>query len=115
MNQSQGAARKLMLGAFLMVIALLLAADTVGCAPTELVNVWRDPSIARPQLNKMLVISLRKDATRRRMWEDAFANELARYGVAATPSYRLCPNSAPDTGQMSECLNKGDFNAVLFW
>jgi|WetSurMetagenome_2_1015567.scaffolds.fasta_scaffold20392_4 hypothetical protein len=85
----------------------------VGCAPTALANVWRDPSIARPQLNKILVISLRKDATRRRMWEDAFASELAKYGVAATPSYRLYPNAAPDTGQMRECLNKGDFNGVM--
>jgi len=113
MNQRRGAARKLMPGASLAVMALLLAAAMVGCAPTMLVNVWRDPSIARPQLNKMLVISLRKDATRRRMWEDAFANELAKHGVSATQSYRLCPGSAPDTGQMRECINKGDFNSVL--
>lgn len=111
MNHSQGAARKLAAGASLAVMALLLAAT--GCAPTELVNVWRDPSIARPQLSKMLVVSLRKDATRRRMWEDAFANELAKYGVTATQSYRLCPNSAPDTGQMRSCINTNDVNGVL--
>src|SRR5512136_2500811 len=111
MTQRQSAARKLRTCASLAVMALLLAA--AGCAPTELVNVWRDPSVARPQLNKMLVISLRKDATRRRMWEDAFANELAKYGVAATQSYRLCPSAAPDTGQMRECLNMGDFSGVL--
>jgi hypothetical protein len=101
------------MSASLAVMAVLLAATTVGCAPTMLVNVWRDPSIAAPRLDKVLVISLRRDVTRRRMWEDAFANELAKYGVAATQSYRLCPNGAPDTGQMSECLNKGDFNGVL--
>jgi hypothetical protein len=108
MNQSQGTARRLMTGVFL---AMLLA--TLGCAPTELVNVWRDPSVARPELNKMLVISLRKDATRRRMWEDAFAGELADYGVAAIQSYRLCPGGAPDTSDMKQCLVKGDFNGVL--
>jgi len=85
----------------------------VGCAPTMLVNVWRDPSIARPALSKLLVVSLRNDATRRRTWEDAFANELANYGVAATPSYRLCPQAAPDTSQMQECLRKDSFNGVL--
>jgi hypothetical protein len=111
MNRREGAARKLMMGASLAVMALLLAA--AGCAPTQLVNVWRDPSIARPQLNKMLVISLRKDVTRRRMWEDAFANELSKYGVAATQSYRLYPKSAPDTAQIAEALGSKDFNGVL--
>ncbi len=111
MIQRERMARKLTLGVFLGIMALLLAGT--GCAPTALVNVWRDPSIARPELNKMLVISLRKDATRRRMWEDAFASELAKYGVAATQSYRLCPNAAPDTSQMRECLTKGSFNGVL--
>ena len=111
MNQRQGTARRSIRGASLATLALLLAGT--GCAPTELVNVWRDPSIARPQLNKLLVISLRKDATRRRMWEDAFASELANYKVAATQSYRLCPGGAPDTTEMKQCLMKGDFNGVL--
>ncbi len=111
MNRRQGAARMLMMGASIAVIALVLA--TTGCAPTELVNVWRDPSVARPQLTKMLVISLRKDATRRRTWEDAFAMELSRYGVAATQSYRDFPKAAPDTAQMREALLSNDFNGVL--
>jgi len=94
-------------------MVLLTTVMMTGCAPTALVNVWHDPSIARPQLNKLMVISLRKDATRRRMWEDAFAGELAKYGVNATQSYRLCPQGAPDTAQMGECLLKGDFDGVL--
>jgi hypothetical protein len=107
----QSTARKLLSGTYLGIMALLLAGT--GCAPTALVNVWHDPSIARPQLDKMLVISLRKDATRRRMWEDAFADELAKYGVAATQSYRLYPQSAPDTAQIAEALGSKDFNGVL--
>jgi hypothetical protein len=107
----QGIDRKLIKGLYLMAAALLLAG--IGCAPTELVNVWRDPSIARPQLNKVLVISLRKDATRRRMWEDAFADELAQYGVAATQSYRDFPKAPPDTGQMRDVLGANGFNGVL--
>jgi hypothetical protein len=107
----QGIDRKLIKGLYLMAAALLLAG--IGCAPTELVNVWKDPSIARPQLNKVLVISLRKDATRRRMWEDAFADELAQYGVAATQSYRDFPKAPPDTGQMRDVLGANGFNGVL--
>jgi hypothetical protein len=113
MNRTEGNARKLVLGTSLAAVVLLMAATMSGCAPTALVNVWRDPSIASPRLDKVLVISLRKDATRRRMWEDAFASELSRYGVTATQSYRLCPGAAPDTGQMGRCLNEGDFNGVL--
>jgi hypothetical protein len=112
MNRTEGNARKLVLGTSLAAVVLLTATMT-GCAPTTLVNVWRDPSIASPRLTKMLVISLRLDAGRRRIWEDAFASELSRYGVAATPSYRQCPDAAPDTGQMRGCLNEGDFDGVL--
>lgn len=111
MNQSRRRALRLATGVLIAATLLLLAVP--GCAPTMLVNVWHDPSIARPQLNKILVISLRKDATRRRMWEDAFAMELSKYGVAATQSYRLCPGGAPDTSQMRECINKGSFDGVL--
>jgi hypothetical protein len=113
MTQTKNAARRTALATGLAALALLATMTVVGCAPTELVNVWRDPSIARPQLNKVLVIALRKDATHRRMWEDAFADELATYGVAATQSYRLCPQGAPDTTQMKECLMKDNFNGVL--
>ncbi len=111
MNGKQRIARSMTIGASLAVVVLLLAG--AGCAPTALVNVWHDPSIARPQLNKMLVIALRKDETRRRVWEDAFADELANYGVAATQSYRLYPKSAPDTAQIAEALGSKDFNGVL--
>jgi hypothetical protein len=111
MSRNEGAARKLTLGVYLGIGALLVAG--AGCAPTALVNVWHDPSIARPQLNKMMVIALRKDATRRRMWEDAFANELAKYGVAATQSYQLYAKSAPDTAQIAEALGTNGFNGVL--
>jgi hypothetical protein len=111
MSKSERMALKLILSLFPGVVALLLAG--AGCAPTALVNVWRDPSIARPQLNNLLVISLRKDATRRRMWEDAFAEELSRSGAAATQSYRLYPKSAPDTTQISAALVARGFNGVL--
>ncbi len=113
MIQTKRLARRPGLTTSLAVMGLLTIVLTVGCAPTELVNVWRDPSIARPQITKLLVISLRKDATRRRMWEDAFANELANYGVAATPSYRAFPKSAPDTAAMRDALKSNEYGGVL--
>ncbi|HTW91289.1 MAG TPA: hypothetical protein VMH22_06225 [bacterium] len=113
MNRRNVAALRPKLSVLLALSGMLLA-TMVGCAPAALVDVWRNPSVARPRLKKILVISMCKDATRQRMWEDAFATELSKYGVTATQSYRLCRNVAgPDTELMRSCLNTSDFDGIL--
>src|SRR5450759_5741337 len=79
--------RTFIIGGVLCCSLILLA----GCASSELVDVWSDPSFQSPPLNKMLVISVGKNPVHRRMWEDAFSVELVRHNVAATPSYRFFP------------------------
>jgi len=49
-----------------------------GCATSNLVDIWHDPSYKAAPLNKMLVIVVRKDAAKRRIWEDDFAHEHAK-------------------------------------
>lgn len=113
MNRKNGDTLRPKLNVLLALSGSLLA-TVVGCAPAALVDVWRNPSIARPELKRIIVISMRKDATRRRTWEDAFATELSKYGVAATQSYRLCRNVAgPDAELMRSCLNTSDFDGIL--
>lgn len=85
-----------------------------GCVSTSsLVNIWQDPEFASQPLKKMLVVAVRKDATKRRIWEDAFVNELANYGVTATPSYRLYPDALPDTNQIVESGTSAGFDGIM--
>lgn len=84
-----------------------------GCASSSLVNKWHDSSFQSPPLTKMLVISVRKDEIKRRIWEDAFTGELEKHGVTATPSYRLFPDSIPDTDQVVKTMQSNSFDGVL--
>jgi hypothetical protein len=61
----------------------------------------------------MLVISVSKNSTHRRIWEDAFSTELMKHGVTPTPSYRLFPDAAPDTNQISQIVQKNSYDGVL--
>ncbi len=84
-----------------------------GCASSSLVDAWHDPRYQSPPLDKMLVIAVRKDATMRRIWEDAFANELAKQGVSAAPSYRAFPEAPPDTDQIVENARANGIDGIL--
>jgi hypothetical protein len=102
--------------------AMLLAAlafgvvITSGCASTRQTNLWVDPSYHATPMTKILVIAMRKDQIRRRMWEDAIVAALTRKehaGTAAVPSYLLFPSDLPDTLAMSEKIIEEGIDGVL--
>jgi hypothetical protein len=102
-----GMRRRLVRGA---AIALVLA----GCGSSSaLFNTWRDPAYKGGQLHKVYVIAFKKDATRRRIMEDAFGKALAEHHVAATPSYREFPADPPDTAQAVATVRAGGYDGVL--
>jgi hypothetical protein len=84
-----------------------------GCASSSLVDIWHDPSFRAPPLEKILVIAVRKDATKRRIWEDAFSGELIKRGIAATSSYSLFPDAAPDTNQAKSAVQTNGFDGIM--
>jgi hypothetical protein len=84
-----------------------------GCASSSLVDIWHDPAMNAPSLGKLLIIAVRKDPSKRRIWEDAFTGELAKHGVAATSSYSLFPDAPPDTNQVQATVQANGFEAVL--
>jgi hypothetical protein len=84
-----------------------------SCASSSLVNKWHDPSFQAPPLSKILVIAVRKDATKRRIWEDAFAGELVKHGVAAASSYGLFADAPPDTNQVIATVQANGFDGIL--
>ena len=102
-------------------IITLLAAITVGiiiaggCGSTQLVNLWKDPSYKSAPMHKILVVAMRKDQLRRRMWEDAIVAALSerQAGTQAIASYQLFPINAPDTSALQENSKEQGFDGVL--
>ncbi|MBN1758628.1 MAG: hypothetical protein JW863_09935 [Chitinispirillaceae bacterium] len=90
-----------------------LVALMCGCVSSSLFDLWQDPYFKEPPLTRMLVIAARKDATKRRIWEDAFTGGLAEHGVAATSSYSVFPDSPPDTGQVINAVQSNGFDGIL--
>jgi hypothetical protein len=86
-----------------------------GCASTQLVNVWKDPAYQATPLRKIMVIAMRKDQLRRRMWEDGFVSALKedKIGTIAVPSYQLFSNDVPDTLAIAEKTQEEGFDGVL--
>ena len=84
-----------------------------GCSTSVLVNQWNDASYNGPALTNVLVVAVRKDPVRRRVWEDAFIGELAGHGVHAAQSYRLFPDALPDSSQMAGAVAKYSFDGII--
>jgi hypothetical protein len=90
-----------------------LMSQILGCASSNLVAQWKDASFQAPPLGKMLIIAARKDAAKRRMWEDAFSAELVKRGVVSISSYSLFPDAPPDTNQILASAQKNAFDGIL--
>lgn len=104
---------KLLLKTFVAATLGCLFIQMCGCASTSMVNVWSDPSFQAQPLGKMLIIAVSNDATKRRIWEDAFAGELAKHAVATTASYSLFPQDTPDTTQVVAAVKANGFDGIL--
>jgi hypothetical protein len=98
-----------LLGA-LVVLAPLLA----GCGGgAQMTNMWKDPTFSQGPMQHVYVVAVRNDPVRRRMWEDAFVNELSRRGVKAEPSYQAFPDALPDTQQVVTRIQEKGYDGVL--
>ena len=82
-----------------MTYALLAAAVILaGCASTEIVNQWSNPSYKSPSFEKIIVLGVSRQTSIRRIFEDEFVSHLKAAGYNAVPSY----NYIPEDGQVSE-------------
>src|SRR5208283_4069929 len=94
-------------------IICFVAATLFSCATSRLTNTWKDPSYNSGPMTNMIVIAVKKNPLHRRLWEDGFAAEFAKHGVAVTPSYRLWPNDLPDTADVVAEVRKDNYDGVL--
>lgn len=98
-------------GWFLFVVVGIAA--LAGCTNTNLVDVWKDPSAVPTPMHSMLVIAAQRNATERRLWEDAIVAQLRDNGVEAVPSYSIAPDQAPSQSEMASILHDRDLDGSL--
>jgi len=96
-----------------LLAATATAALLSGCAASQLGNMWRDTTFTTPGMKNVLVVAMRPEAMKRRLWEDGFTDGLAAYGAKATPSYRLWAEAVPDTQQVIEAVRRDGYDGVL--
>jgi len=97
----------------LVLIVMLCAASIAACATTEVTAFWRDAAY-NTQPKKVLVISLFKDQTVRRLTEDEFKAHLKFSGVDAATGYEVFPGSElPTREKVVEQVKAGGYDTVL--
>src|SRR5712691_10131184 len=103
-------------GALTLAVALAAAsalAMVAGCGSSRLSEHWRDPAWSGPALRNVLVMVVRKEPVRRRIWEDAFVEALHKRGIAATPSYRTFPDSVPSEDALDDFMKQTSFDGIV--
>jgi hypothetical protein len=83
---------------FFISLAAVATAALAGCASsnTTMNGVWVDPAAGkRTPANNVLVIGINRDATARRVYEDAIVAQFAARGIESQPSYNLLPELGP--------------------
>jgi len=91
--------------------AALLAA---GCAPTALVHEWKSPGYTGGPFDRVLVLAASTDPDARRVYEDAFVQELAAMGVTAIAAHAVIEGQGEvSEQQMLEAVGEVRANAVL--
>ena len=95
------------------VVLLLFLLATSCAVNSELTDVWSDPSYHGIPAHNVLVIAVRREAVRRRLVEDAYAQALTARGVGVATSYHLFPQALPDTQDVIAAIQKNGYDAVL--
>jgi hypothetical protein len=92
-----------------LLIAVLLAAIAGGCASTRITSEWKDESLARLPLRKVLVVFQTADPGLRRILED----EMAREFPNAVPSYSVVrDNEVRDIDRVKARVRELGFDAM---
>ena len=100
----------------LAVFTAAVAPLVVACStPTRETSVWKSPDYAAGAMRKIAVFAGRVNATDRHTLEDAYAATLATYGVRATPSYTIFPESQvpPDVASVQTTLETQGYDGAL--
>lgn len=99
---------------FEVSIALLLTSLLCSCASVQMVDTWRNPNLHPQRVQKVLVVSMTRTESNRRVYEDMLVSELSRHGVQAVAGYTLISGGAlPDWGVLDRAVKSAAAQAVL--
>lgn len=90
----------------------ILACASCATTRTSVTQIWQAPAAAAP-MKRVLVFGARLDEATRRVLEDGFAAELAKYGVDASRSYELFPGELPDRDVARPIVEARGFEGML--
>ncbi len=96
-----------------VAVMILLPLVLSSCASMQLSHTWQDTSYVARSFKTILVIAVRKNQQTRQAWEDGFATELSKHGVEVTPSYRIFPDTLPDTAHMAAITRDRKFDGII--
>ena len=103
------------LAAPIACVCVAICASACSTQTTE-TNVWKSPTAAAGgTMKNIAVFAGRVTPTDRHTLEDGFVASLATYGVRATPSYSIFPESQvpPDATSVQKTLQSSGFDGAL--
>jgi hypothetical protein len=95
-------------------LTVVLAVLASACASTALEHSWSKPDIGQLTFTKVAAVAVSRDASRRRMMEDAMVQEIQHVGkdVQAVPSYSVMPDQI-DTETSRRAFEQRGFDGVV--
>jgi hypothetical protein len=86
-----------------------------GCATTDIIELWKNPTYQPTPLTSILVVGMQKDPLIRRIWEDAYATEFNKLdkSISVTASYSVFPGGIPDTTAIKRLTEGHKYDGVL--
>lgn len=98
------------LGWSIVAAALLLG----GCAATQIINQWSNPSYPAASFKRIMVIGVSKQTSIRRTFEDEFVAQLRVAGTDAAPGYEFIPEDGPaEEPRLARAVKQAGADAVI--
>jgi len=96
-------------------LACLVALVAACATPTTLNMQWVNPAFAgKPPLGKIIVMGVTRDATNRRVFEDAMVAALTAKGVPAVASYVYLPTDGPaEQAQLQAAVQSAGAGGII--
>ncbi len=96
------------------VFLLLFCSLISSCSANRLLSSWNDPTFENPQPGEILIIAIARDETKRRIFEDTFADSLTHTKMKGIPSYTVSKQSAePNLEELRATVKKTGAEYVL--
>ena len=95
---------------WILVASLLLG----GCAATQIVNQWSNPSYGAASFRRIMVIGVSKQPSIRRTFEDEFVGRLKAAGTDAVPGYEFIPEDVQvEESRLARAVKQAGADAMI--